>query len=603
MVSEVGPRSPPNMSEPPSLRRQLPFSIGALLLITVLALVTAAYLEVRGQAERAATERLASATRRFADLFQQSTAQLRTSTAAAAANPDLRATGRRLRDALARVDGAVSPEQAVATELRTAQGATVLSTAPGRLDSVSLGSFLSLGATQAGRDSAAIGDFRLVDGAVIYPVAARVSPDRYLVRWRRLGGTARAREQVNRLVGDNASLFLGSAGGGVWTDLERATNPPHADTTVVRTAGVIATARPISGTPWNVAITVPERVITEPVAAFLRRMALIALAAIAIGLAITWLMSRRLTAPLLDLTTAAAAIAGGDYARRVSIRRHDELGRLGDAFSTMAAEVQHTRDDLERRVAERTQELHDAQEALVRKERLAMLGQLSSGVGHELRNPLGVMNNAVYYLKTVLHDASANVREYLDIIQQQITLSEKIVGDLLDFARSKPPQRAPVRILDAARAELARFAPTEQIRVEVHVPEHLPPALVDRTQLGQILVNLLTNATQAIDGAGRITLSARAEHGRICCDVTDTGPGVPRENLDRIFEPLFTTKARGIGLGLAVSRALARANGGDLTVHSIEGQGATFTVTLPAAVEVPPGASILEAPSTTARIL
>jgi C4-dicarboxylate-specific signal transduction histidine kinase len=109
-----------------------------------------------------------------------------------------------------------------------------------------------------------------------------------------------------------------------------------------------------------------------------------------------------------------------------------------------AGEVQQSREQLERKVEERTKDLndtltqlHDAQDSLVRREKLAMLGQLSSGVGHELRNPLGVMTNAVYYLKTMLAGSPANVHEYLEILQQQITLSEKIVSDLLDFARSK----------------------------------------------------------------------------------------------------------------------------------------------------------------------
>lgn len=160
-----------------------------------------------------------------------------------------------------------------------------------------------------------------------------------------------------------------------------------------------------------------------------------------------WITSRRITGPLTQLTEAADAIAHGNFAHRVRIRRSDELGRLGTAFPTMAGEVQQSREQLERKVEERTKDLndtltqlHDAQDSLVlvvRREKLAMLGQLSSGVGHELRNPLGVMTNAVYYLKTMLAGSPANVHEYLEILQQQITLSEKIVSDLLDFARSK----------------------------------------------------------------------------------------------------------------------------------------------------------------------
>src|SRR5258706_13694720 len=123
----------------------------------------------------------------------------------------------------------------------------------------------------------------------------------------------------------------------------------------------------------------------------------------------------------------------------------------------MAAEVDRSRGNLEHLVEERTRELndtlfqlHETQESLVRREKLALLGQLASGVGHELRNPLGVMTNAVYYLKMVLESQPKNVHDYLDMLQQQITLSEKIVSDLLDFARSKPPKRSPTSLGDVA---------------------------------------------------------------------------------------------------------------------------------------------------------
>jgi signal transduction histidine kinase len=202
-------------------------------------------------------------------------------------------------------------------------------------------------------------------------------------------------------------------------------------------------------------------------------------------------------------------------------------------------------------------------------------------VGHHVRNPLGVMTNAVYYLKTVLAASPPNVHEYLDIVQQQITLSEKIVGDLLDFARSKPSQRKAMPLREATDAQLARLSVREGIRVNVGVSHDLPPVLVDPVQFGQIVLNLLTNAVQAIEGDGAITVRARVNGANtVEYEVSDSGPGVPAENVEKIFEPLFTTKARGIGLGLAVSRTLARANGGDLSVVKGAGGGATFRLTL-----------------------
>jgi signal transduction histidine kinase len=343
-------------------------------------------------------------------------------------------------------------------------------------------------------------------------------------------------------------------------------------------------------TPWIVGVDIPLAGVLAPVNAFIRRVVVLALAALAVGLVAAWVTSRRLTGPLRQLADAAEAISNGDYSQSVAIARSDELGRLGRGFNVMAAEIAQARQGLEVIVEERTRtlndtllQLHDAQESLVRREKLVMLGQLAGGVGHELRNPLGVMTNAVYYLKAVLGSSPSNVQEYLAILQQQITVSEKIVSDLLDFARLKPPVRLPASLAEMTSDQLERLGPTNGVAISTEVPTDLPPVLVDRAQVGQILFNLLTNAMQAMDHAGRITIVAHADASMVHCDVSDTGPGVSPENGEKIFEPLFTTKARGIGLGLAVSRTLARANQGDLTLRATGVAGADFRLSLPIA--------------------
>jgi signal transduction histidine kinase len=233
--------------------------------------------------------------------------------------------------------------------------------------------------------------------------------------------------------------------------------------------------------------------------------------------------------------------------------------------------------------------LERAQEELVRRERLAILGQLAGGVGHELRNPLGVMTNALYYLNMVLQDAPTTVKEYLDILRTQIGLSEKIVGDLLDFARVKTPTREAISLEQLASEQLARVADVASVNVETHFPVGMPRAIADRVQIGQAVLNLLTNAVQAMTARAprsgqRGTLSLRGrvlDGGQVQLEVSDSGGGINANHIDKIFEPLFTTKARGIGLGLAVSRTLVRANNGDITVTSRSGEGATFFLTLP----------------------
>ena len=250
----------------------------------------------------------------------------------------------------------------------------------------------------------------------------------------------------------------------------------------------------------------------------------------------------------------------------------------------MAMSVQEARESLERKVAERTRALEEARDELLRKERLASLGHLASGVGHELRNPLGVMSNVVYYLEATMPDAPARVQEYLALLRKQIQLAEKIVADLLDFARVRSPERVAVSVAPFVREQLCRVDLPERIEVAEELDPGLPPVYVDPVQVGQVFFNLLTNAVQAMDGdRGRLTVRARAMNGRVRLEVEDSGPGVPPEHHDRIFEPLFTTKAAGIGLGLSVSRSLARANDGDLSVATESRCGAVFRLDLPAA--------------------
>jgi signal transduction histidine kinase len=239
---------------------------------------------------------------------------------------------------------------------------------------------------------------------------------------------------------------------------------------------------------------------------------------------------------------------------------------------------------LEERVAERTRQLSEAQEQLVRNEKLAPLGQLAGGVGHELRNPLGVINSAVYYLKLVQPDADENIKKYHGIIEQEVNTASRIINDLLDFGRIVSPDRQLVSIPDLLQHMLTRFPVPPAVHLQLALPASLPKVFVDPIQLEQVLGNLTTNACQAMreckDG-GSLVISASRKKDQVAISVKDTGTGITPAALQRMFEPLFTTKLRGIGLGLAVSKKLTEANGGSITVRSQPGEGATFTVTLP----------------------
>ncbi|GAB4500943.1 MAG: hypothetical protein Fur0035_04830 [Anaerolineales bacterium] len=238
---------------------------------------------------------------------------------------------------------------------------------------------------------------------------------------------------------------------------------------------------------------------------------------------------------------------------------------------------------LEAKVEARTRELREAQEKMLRHQRLAALGQLAGAVGHELRNPLTVINNAVYFLKLIGADSSEKVKQYFDIIEGETRNAERIINDLLDFSRVKACDLEPVAVSRLLEQSLERFPLPSGVQLSLLAPQDLPPLYVDRRHLIQVLGNLLTNACQAMPGGGSLTISADflPARRRIRLAVRDSGVGIPPENLPKLFEPLFTTKAKGVGLGLAVSKKLVEANGGEIEVESQPGAGATFTLFLP----------------------
>jgi PAS domain S-box-containing protein len=245
---------------------------------------------------------------------------------------------------------------------------------------------------------------------------------------------------------------------------------------------------------------------------------------------------------------------------------------------------------LEEMVEERTKELRDAQEELVRKGKLAILGQLAGGVGHELRNPLGVISNAVYFLQMTLPDAdetTATAKEYLEIISEEVRNSSKIISDLLDFSCTRMPEREEIAVSELVAEVLEKRPPPEGVEVTTRIAPDLPPVYVDPRQMGLVLVNLVVNAYQAMKEGGALTIKTSEVSEKlpkskwIALSVSDTGCGISQEHMKKLFEPLFTTKARGIGLGLATSRILVEANGGSMEVESEEGKGSTFTVRLP----------------------
>jgi signal transduction histidine kinase len=234
--------------------------------------------------------------------------------------------------------------------------------------------------------------------------------------------------------------------------------------------------------------------------------------------------------------------------------------------------------------------LETYREALVTKnrnaERLATIGQFAASIGHELRNPLGVMESSLFLLRQHLRPEVADaphVSKHLHRIGGEIARANKAINDLLDLANNRPPhrRRADVRLLIELAGQAVLLPAT------VIVETVIAPGLtvdVDPDQFHQVLTNLLTNAAQAMNGSGRIWIEGTAlPGGGARLRVRDDGPGVPADVRYRIFEALFTTKAKGSGLGLALCRRILEAHGGTIDLEQSE-RGASFIVGVPDAV-------------------
>jgi signal transduction histidine kinase len=219
-----------------------------------------------------------------------------------------------------------------------------------------------------------------------------------------------------------------------------------------------------------------------------------------------------------------------------------------------------------------------------RVERLATIGQVAGGVAHELRNPLNVVKSSVYYLLNARNATPEKKAEHLKRIERHVDLADGVITALSSFAKMPLPQSEPFDIEECARRALENNPMPDSIAAEVDFPAFLPRAAGDSGQIQIVFGNLIRNARDSMADGGRLRIVGAYDGETIQVSVTDSGVGIAREDLGRIMEPLYSTKARGLGLGLAISRSIVDKHGGTLAVESEPGKGSTFTVRFPVAL-------------------
>ena len=360
------------------------------------------------------------------------------------------------------------------------------------------------------------------------------------------------------------------------------------------------------------------------------------------GMGIALAISFSINSRLSILKEASKKIKAGDLKQTIKIKGNDEINDLSDNFNAMVTELSEWHEGLEKKVEERTknlvleigarkkstaelhklkkdlevkvsertkeleerikkadksrkamlymvedlnnisQELKVAQERMIRTERLATIGKLAGVVSHEIRNPLSVIRNSIYFLKLKLKkNMDKKVKKHLNILEAEIDTSDRIISDILGFARIKEPVPAELNINSIVKETLYKAKIPKDIKLKTSLKRNLPKVPLDVSQIKQVFSNMISNAVQAMTGGGKLEVVTTQEGRFVDIIFKDTGCGILEGDLGKIFEPLFSTKAKGIGLGLTICQTIVDGHKGKIEVESKIKKGTIFTIRLP----------------------
>jgi signal transduction histidine kinase len=596
-----------------SLERKLPLLISILLITLAGGLTAAGYHEVRQASELRGIERMQRMTAQLADLSGNSVQQRFTSLRSVAADPSVVSflTGNNSDDdartaataALEKLSLTPTDTEIVA-ELRSVREMQPVSTSAELIgDEEPVTSLIK----RMANGQPAMGDLYARGDSVFFWIGAPVTGGNrllgYLVLRRGLATSPRTEQVIRDLNGnDSVSVIFASDSGSTWSSLSgRPVAIPAVRTSADDAPNVIRYSRGsseyvavyahIANTPLRLIAETPYASLLERPSAYLRRSLGVAFVMVIFGIGSAWWLSRRITRPLSGLTLAAEAISTGHYGHRAEIGRRDETGRLAEAFNTMADQVQRSHDDLERQIAESRLLAKRLEEA--NRAKADFLATMS----HELRTPLNAIGGYVDLMELGLRGPLTKEQSSdLERVRYNQRHLLALIGNILDFTRLDA-QKLPFDI-GTIRADVVIREVVENVASLLDEKGlHCDclgcdaPILLraDRARFEQILLNLLSNSIRFTPPGGSVSLSLTQHNGIAQVVVADTGIGVPRNKLEAIFEPFYqvesglTRTVGGTGLGLTISRALARAMGGDLTASSDGENGASFTLTLPSA--------------------
>lgn len=278
-----------------------------------------------------------------------------------------------------------------------------------------------------------------------------------------------------------------------------------------------------------------------------------------------YLLGTRIIKPIQSLVKATTVVASGNLEHKIQFKSNDELGKLALSFDAM---VEH---------------LKVARENTITSTKLAAIGQLASSIAHELRNPLAVIKNCAYYIKTKVPASDDKVAKHLVMINAEIDASERIISGLLNFSRNADSQKVNLQINDMLDDVLSFSVAPFSVKVIKEFDPSSPVISGDPGQLKQVFINFIINAYEAMSKGGELKVITQHSNDFIEVIFADTGCGIPPENLKKIADPFFTTKIKGTGLGMAISHKIIQAHKAKLEVISEVDKGTRFTIKFPIA--------------------
>ena len=333
---------------------------------------------------------------------------------------------------------------------------------------------------------------------------------------------------------------------------------------------------PVPAMNWSLAVTIPIEEYKKEAIAIRQNVAQVVAAIVLLTALVVGILSYNLLRPVRRLVAATERIAGGDLSQEIAVKSNDELGSLTQSFNRMM------------------RNLREIQSELIRSEKLISMGRLSAGVAHEIRNPLNAMKGAIIYIQR-RRSWDPLIQEYAQLMLEEIERLDLFVREFLYFAKQSAPKPVLTNLNELIRNTFTLF--DERLRQKmIAITENLHPALssvyVDPHQMEQVLLNVVINAIDAMPQGGILQISSLAggegEKPKAVIRIRDSGVGIPENQLRNVFDPFYSTKDGGTGLGLPISLGIVESHGGELRIQSVEGQGTEVVIELPARPDMQP---------------